>query len=297
VIVVSTPSEYGVYGFRFAEQPQLALCNLYAVGWDRVHSPAYRWDGLTRNDGPLLLFQYTIEGEGILEWQNRKERIGPGHAFLVEIPGEHQYYYEGEQGPWEFCFLLFRPNLIHPLWEQAKTVFGATPELPSASLPVRLLRDIFMEARSGRITDAYLASSYVYQFVTELCRFAASGNRRQEGWPDKIKMAVAFIEAHYGSMVSLDELAEHLKLSKYHLLRTFTAMVGLTPNDYLNRVRIEHAMELLRQSEMSIEEIARRIGYSSGSYFIKVFKGLTGLTPGAFRSGDESLLFNRLFFD
>ncbi|MFD2875954.1 helix-turn-helix domain-containing protein [Paenibacillus rhizoplanae] len=45
-----------------------------------------------------------------------------------------------------------------------------------------------------------------------------------------------------------------------------------------------------------MEAIAAQIGYSSGSYFIKAFRSLTGLTPGDFRSGDESLTYRRLFF-
>ncbi|MNI50428.1 DNA-binding transcriptional regulator AraC [compost metagenome] len=56
-------------------------------------------------------------------------------------------------------------------------------------------------------------------------------------------------------------------------------------------------MELLRGTGLSIESIAGQIGYSSGSYFIKAFRSLTGLTPGEFRSGSESLTYRRLFFD
>ncbi|MNP54742.1 DNA-binding transcriptional regulator AraC [compost metagenome] len=56
-------------------------------------------------------------------------------------------------------------------------------------------------------------------------------------------------------------------------------------------------MELLRGTEHSIDLIAERIGYSSGSYFIKAFRTMTGLTPGEFRSGGESLAYRKLFFD
>lgn len=292
-----TGTDYGTYGFRFSESPHLAICSLFAVGRGLIECPSYYWDGLTRTDGPLLLFQYTVKGQGLLEREHRTEHIGPGKAFLVEIPGEHRYWYESKSGPWEFYFLLIRPDLILPNWFEAKSRIGSTPYLPSTSVPIRLLRDIFTEARAGRITDSYLASSYVYQFISELCRYSLSEQRDREGWPEKIKLAAFFIESHYARMISLDEFAENLHLSKYHLLRTFAAVVGMTPNEYLNRIRVERAMELLRQSDDSIEDIARQVGYSSGSYFIKVFRRLTSLTPGNFRSGHESLLYNRLFFD
>jgi AraC family transcriptional regulator, arabinose operon regulatory protein len=81
------------------------------------------------------------------------------------------------------------------------------------------------------------------------------------------------------------------------LIRRFSHSTGLTPGAYLTRVRTEKAMELLRETTLSIEVIAEQIGYSSGSYLIKAFRRLTGLTPGEFRSGSESLSYRKLFFD
>lgn len=160
-----------------------------------------------------------------------------------------------------------------------------------------MLRHIFTEAHSGRITDPYIASSYVYQFMIELCRLSASNQHNKEQWPAPIKEAVHYMDTHYNRMIGQEQLAEKLKLSKFHFLRTFTKFVGVTPNDYLNRIRIEKAVQLLRTTDWSIERIAVEIGYSTGSYFIKVFHKLTGQTPGSFRSGNSSLPYNRLFFD
>lgn len=290
-------TDYGTFGFRFSEFPQLSMCSLFAVGHDRIQSSDYYWDGQSRTDGPLLLFQYTLEGEGVFESDQGREQIGSGKAFLTEIPGKHRYFYAGDQTPWEFYFLLIRPQLILPNWLDAKSRIGSTPDLPAGSAPIRLLRDIFIQAKAGRISDPHIASSYVFQFISELCRYAVSSHSNREGWPKKINQAVNYMDIHYASMISLDKLAEELHISKYHFLRTFSAVVGMTPNDYINRIRTERAMELLRQTSYSIEHIAQQLGYSSGSYFIKVFRRLTGQTPGAFRSGSESLVYSRLFFD
>ncbi|WP_027087686.1 helix-turn-helix transcriptional regulator [Cohnella panacarvi] len=292
----ATP-EYGTFGFRFSESSSLAMCNLFAVGYDRIDSASYSWDGLTRTDGPLLLFQYSVDGAGYLEWEGRKERLPAGKAFMVEIPGRHRYWYDPAEHPWEFFFLLIRPTLILPNWLEAKSRIGTTPVLSQTSAPIRLMRNIYTEARAGRIADAYIASSYVYQFIAELGRFALSDQRDRAGWPDKIRLAANYIETNYARLVSLDELANSLHVSKYHLQRTFAETVGLTPHEYANRIRIERAMELLRRTESSIEEIAGLIGFSSGSYFIKVFAKLTGMTPGAFRHGEDNLLYSRLFLD
>ncbi|WP_334077398.1 AraC family transcriptional regulator [Paenibacillus sanfengchensis] len=288
----------GTYGFRFAEDKDLQLCVLFAAGYDSITDPSYRWDGLERTDGPLLLFQYTISGEGVYESGNRTHRVTAGQAFLAEIPGPHRYYYHPEsKEPWEFLFLLFRPNLILPHWRKFLREAGEVPHLPMDCAPVRLSRMIVVDAGAGRISDPLIASSCVYQFVTELARMPATTLRDRENWPPNVRRAAEFIELNYSRMISIDQLSEHVSLSKYHLIRRFSASTGLTPGAYLTHVRTEKAMELLRGTGLSIEAIAERIGYSSGSYFIKAFRGLTGLTPGEFRSGGESLAYRKLFFD
>ena len=57
----------------------------------------------------------------------------------------------------------------------------------------------------------------------------------------------------------------------------------MTVNDYLIQLRIKRAMELLKQTDASVEEVCREIGYANVSYFNKIFKARTGLTPGQFR--------------
>lgn len=293
---MSIGRDTGTYGFRFAEPAGLPLCGLFAVGRGRETSEAYRWDGTTRDDGPLLLFQYTLEGEGVVEIEDRVVSVGPGRAFLVEIPGRHRYYLPPDKPPWEFYFVLFRPSLLLPAWRQIKEAVGDVPSLPAASAPIRALKNLFEEARAGKIADPFAASSHVYRFVMELCRFAASRGREQDDWPEAVRRAVGWIDAHYAEMVGQEELARMSGLSKYHFLRTFSRFVGMTPNDYWNRVRIERAIELLGRTDWSVDRIAAEVGYSSGSYFIKVFRKLTGQTPGSFRSGRE-LPYSRLFFD
>ncbi|MDN8587175.1 AraC family transcriptional regulator [Chryseobacterium mucoviscidosis] len=288
----------GTYGFRFAEDKELQLCVLFAAGCDSITDPSYRWDGLERTDGPLLLFQYTTSGEGVFESKGEIHRVTTGQAFLAEIPGPHRYYYHSKsKEPWEFLFLLFRPNLILPHWQKYLREAGEVPYLPIDGAPVRLLRMIVADAAAGRITDPLIASSCVYQFMTELVRLQKTNLRNRENWSENIQRAAEFIEQNYSRMISMDQLSEHVSLSKYHFIRRFSSSMGLTPGAYLTRIRIEKAMELLRGTPLSVESIAERVGYSSGSYFIKAFRNLTGLTPGEFRSGGESLAYRKLFFD
>ncbi|MBD2867265.1 AraC family transcriptional regulator [Paenibacillus sp. IB182493] len=286
----------GTYGFRFAESPDRPLCGLFAVGHERESSAAYDWNGLTRTDGPLLLFQYTLDGYGEVEIDGRLYRPEPGRAFLVEIPGNHRYRLPAGSAAWEFLYILLRPRLVGPLWDEAKTRLGELPYLPQGSGPIAALNDLYREARAGRITDPYAASSHAYRFMMELARFSANKGMTDAMWPPAVKDAVRYMERHFDRMIGQEQLSMELGVSKYHFLRTFARFVGMTPGEYLSRIRIQKAVELLRQTDRSIEQIAASVGYSSGSYFIKVFRKLTGQTPAQFRSGTE-LPYSRLFFD
>jgi len=288
------------YGFRFnsSNQLHLPLCHLFAVGHDHVTHRDYRWHGLERNDGPLLLFQYTFNGQGVLELNEETLIAGASHAFLVEIPSNHCYYYvpEQEQQVWQFIFLLVRPHSIMPLWNEITELIGRLPKIPPHSAPIVKLKELFLAAQQGHITDPYTASSYVYSFFMALRQFADS-NPVPSMMPTAIANAVQYIDINYANMIGQEQLAEQVGLSKYHFLRSFSKHVGLTPNDYVNRKRIEKSLELLLSTDHSLEQIANTVGFSSASYYIRMFRKLVGQTPATFRSNKHQLSYKRLFFD
>ncbi|MBB6731297.1 AraC family transcriptional regulator [Cohnella zeiphila] len=287
---------FGTFGFRFAAADELPLCELFAVGHERETQTAYDWDGLARTDGPLLLFQYTIEGCGELAVEERLHRLMPGQAFLVEIPGRHRYRLPEDSPAWEFIYILLRPRMALSLWTGVKDRIGEAPFLPQGSGPIRALRDLIWDAGSGRIADPFSASSHTYRFLMELTRFARAKGLSDSLWPPAVKEAVHYMDRHYGRMIGQEQLASDLGLSRYHFLRMFSRYVGMTPGEYVSKVRVEKSIELLRHTDWSLERIAAAVGYSSGSYFIKVFRRLTGQTPAVFRSGKQ-LPYTRFFFD
>jgi len=285
----------GTYGFRFNSSANLPLCQLYAVGHDVVSSPQYRWHGLERNDGPMLLFQYTIAGEGKLILNGDTITLTPTTGFLVEIPSDHCYYFEPSEVSWEFIFLQVRPHSIMPLWNDIIEQLGRTPSLPPDSAPIASLTKMLIAAKDNEISDPYTASSYVYSFFMEFKRFIDS-NSVQFTTPSAITEAVAWIDKNFANMISLEQLAEQVGISKYYFLRSFSKAIGMTPNDYVNRKRIEHSLELLLSTDYSLELIAREVGYSNASYFIRVFRKMIGQTPATFRSNKHQHHYKRLFF-
>ncbi len=96
--------------------------------------------------------------------------------------------------------------------------------------------------------------------------------------------AVLAIRQNYAGLYGVEELSGQLGVSKSHLVRVFSAEVGMGPGQYLTAVRIDAAKTLLARRDYPLEVVATLCGFSGANYLCKVFKKHTGLTPAAFRA-------------
>lgn len=101
-----------------------------------------------------------------------------------------------------------------------------------------------------------------------------------EDWVEQI---TDYINEHYAQQLTLEVLANMCHGSPFHLQRTFKRIKNMTPVEYIQLVRIEHAKDLLKATEKTIGEIGRRIGLPNTPYFITLFKKKIGLTPLQYR--------------
>ncbi|WLD92832.1 bifunctional transcriptional activator/DNA repair enzyme AdaA [Alkalihalobacillus sp. AL-G] len=116
------------------------------------------------------------------------------------------------------------------------------------------------------------------------CKRCKPDSPEQHG-PDA-KMAnivIELIQERYDENLTLDLLAEELKMSPYHLQRVFKRTTGMTPSNQLLRTRMEKAEQFLDQMDYSIAEIAAMVGFRSASHFSSVFKKEKGYTPNEYR--------------
>lgn len=285
---------HGVYGYRFSEGDMDSVFNLYCVGYYNVTNPDYSWHGMQRQDGPLYLFQYTLSGFGTVVIDGVSHSVSPNQAFMVEIPGDHHYYLPPQSDHWEFIFILIRPSNLTELWENIIQRLSPIPIIPLDSSPIHSIYHLYREASTNRIGDLFRASSLVYHFVMELYRFSKLPSSSQEDWPQSIRDSIQYMNEHYHLAISLEQIAEHIGLSKFHFNRLFTRTTGRTPIQYLTQIRLEKAVDLIRTTTHNFEEIAQQIGLTSGSYFAKVFKLHIGCSPSDYRHGNTIIPVNRM---
>ena len=93
----------------------------------------------------------------------------------------------------------------------------------------------------------------------------------------------SWIEDHYTEKFSLETIAEAQHMDKNYLLRVFKEVNGTTMLHYHNRVRCEHASQLLTQSDLSVSGVGEAVGYKTASHFTRIYKQVTGSTPIEYR--------------
>jgi AraC family transcriptional regulator len=100
----------------------------------------------------------------------------------------------------------------------------------------------------------------------------------------RIAAALRLIERNAQQPISLAELASAAAMSRYHFLRTFRAVVGMTPHQYILHTRLHRAAVRLRNSSDGIAEIAYAAGFNDLSTFNRRFARIAGMSPGAYRA-------------
>lgn len=95
--------------------------------------------------------------------------------------------------------------------------------------------------------------------------------------------AIAFMQSNLGRDIKLIDIAKRVGMSPYHFARTFKHITGQSPHQYLLRLRLERASEMLRGSALPLAEIAYRVGFANQSHFTTAFRKHTGHTPKRFR--------------
>ena len=100
----------------------------------------------------------------------------------------------------------------------------------------------------------------------------------------KLSPVFKYVEDNYSKDISLEDAAETLEMNREYFCRIFRRVTTLTFIDYLNSVRTKYAAELLITTDDSIAEIAENTGFSSVSYFTRVFKNITNFTPASYKN-------------
>jgi transcriptional regulator GlxA family with amidase domain len=246
--------------------------------------------GLWRNPRPILKRSAAVypwlrdqfEGGALIS------AAGTGVCFLAEAglldnkPATTHWYYADQ-----FAKDYPAIDLKHEYFiTQAGSLFCAASINAFADITVHLIERIY-----GR----QIASHVERNFSHEIRRPYAK-HRYLEGQniqhPDELIVETQFwLQENLGVEIDFRQVAQHFGISTRSLNRRFKSATGSTPVQYLQRLRAEIAKELLQSTNLSLGEVAYRVGYQDNGHFTRVFKKFMGTTPGEYRATVRAKLF------
>ncbi|NEQ27968.1 MAG: helix-turn-helix transcriptional regulator, partial [Microcoleus sp. SIO2G3] len=151
-----------------------------------------------------------------------------------------------------------------------------------------LIQGIFCALReefeSGKIGGYLLIDSLKTTLAIHLLRNYCTTQPKLSSYADglskyTLQQVTEYINEHLHQDVKLIEIAAIAQMSQYHFLRLFKQSMGVTPHQYILQCRIDKAKYLLQHSELSIADIAARVGFCEQSQFTRYFKRIVGVTP------------------
>ncbi len=154
-----------------------------------------------------------------------------------------------------------------------------------------LARELAAELTEEAAGHEMAITSLMDQMLVQLLRHHANVRRSPElelsrvGLVDRrIRRAVELMHANLAENLSLEDIAAAAHLSPFHFARLFKKLTSASPHAYLATLRTTHAQRLLAQTDLSVSEVAARVGYASPSHFTRAFRQSTGLAPREFRA-------------
>ncbi len=227
--------------------------------------------------GDYLLF-YVAKGSAYF-YLDKEVELKEG-SFVIFKPFEKQIHVQKDYNVSEFYYVHFNVDSQVEL----SNFKSSTPYNVKASSKIRdLFEEIITELQSKQPFYEKMCVLKLFNLLTLLERKSQKETTIKGRYVDKISFVIQKMNKEYYNNYSLDEYAKMCNLSKYHFLRIFKEIVGLTPIEYRNEIRLEHAKELLTDTDYSIEEICETLGFSSNSYFCETFKKRFLKSPSQYR--------------
>ncbi|MBQ9761369.1 MAG: helix-turn-helix transcriptional regulator [Clostridia bacterium] len=201
--------------------------------------------------------------------------------------GKYHYTMPDEPETYERTKLIFPERMISDLldgkgfleqFSKEAFIYAVIPKEEHDEVE-RLFAEIMESNNDARHRDAiYLHATL--KLLILLDRYSIESTQPTSGFINK---AIEYICDNIFHELTIDEICAAIHVSKYHFCRSFRAAMNMTVMDYILKTRIVMAESMLRKEHISVTEVSERCGFSSISYFCRVFKQETGKSPLAYR--------------
>ena len=255
---------------------------------DRVYNHDFwtKWHTSTINE-----LVYLMNGSIKLTYNNQSHIISSGEIALLPAGCLHREEFSDKVNLETF--------FIHFTWEHQKTFFSLVNNVnikklsPNIRFEVHTIINSLRAITNLRGKNRLLAQARLNLLLTIIyCDIKTiSGSIEQREFAKRqhlVRRAKSYMNANFYKSISLDDISDYLKVSKFYISRIFKDETNMSLFEYLNDYRMQIALQLLREGRLYISEIAANTGFSDRKYFSKVFKKFYGKSPTQYISSQNA---------
>lgn len=252
-----------------------------------IHAEYYHCTGDWRLINEIDKFNklyFIIEGEGYGKIDNVEFQVHPGQFILIPSNSIHSFHsYENKDIVKYFCHFKSKTGDLE-LFDFLEVPYSV--DVPNANSLIELFKQLIQSFTSNDYMAVLKENTALLQLImyyfehvdNEEIRIAKTKSN------EILSNVINYIANNLSKNININDLAELVYLHPNYFIKYFKKHMGSSPKNYMNKLRLEKAKELLLISELSIIDISKEIGYSDSCYFSKYFKKKTGFTPSEFRN-------------
>jgi AraC-like DNA-binding protein len=246
----------------------------------------YSWHGLQRDGDalhPYVVFQYTLSGWGCYQAEDTLYTVTPQMAFTAYVPSNHRYYLPPASPHWTFFWLIIRhPYIVSRIAGQIRE---AGPLLASSSDSLLMLRalELLEHLYHPAPYDSFAEEETLFRFLIEYERTIFNRRYPQAERERLLHYVSTYVRHALPQPVEVEALAMQYQMSRSAFSHHFKTITGLSPAQFMTRIRLEEAVSQLLQTPQRLEDIALATGFASATHFCKVFRRHYQMSPGMFR--------------
>ena len=262
------------------------------------HNGDWNWKDVS---SPFTRIYYVSAGEALLHLSDQTVILRPGRLYIIPAYTLHSYecngpfthyylhVYEGVKNELNLTELYNFPTEVEACENDRRIFQTMCQQMPDARLP---------ESNPQAYDNAIQFSDYVkrYQNMELWQKMELRGailmlfsKFMREAVPhlwttdERLQRVLKHIHGHISQNIDIDELASVACFSTPYLIRLFKRELGTSPLQYVNQKKVERAQLMLFTTDMPVKEVAYSLGFSDHSYFIRMFRKQTGITPQEYR--------------
>ncbi len=234
-----------------------------------------------------FLLHFVIKGNGFFKADDATYEVKENDYFII-FPNQIVRYWSEEKPAWSFCWIAVNGDKAADYLKDS----GISRNTPVKPIAKRACHEIKKQVdqmlqlfslkphsyRTGLLANLYSIISIIEQEYKD-----SMIPSPKKAINDYVNKGLLFIEYNYNRGISVKEVAEYVNLDRSYFSKIFKRQTGISPQEYILNHRVTQAIQLLKTTSLSLEEISKCVGIDEEYYFWRVFKKSTGYSPSEYR--------------